>query len=567
MITSLSDLEVLRDTVKKMVFDIDIKKYGISAEDSSILCDSYGFIDSVYMWVSNDKKSKKYNLESLNDKIDRLIPVINRYLNHVSPETKNNEPKKFHYEILSSCKHDDGMVTITFKDGGACLVSSDSIQKLIDTTQCEQFYFDFRNCVDIDKFMSEVQSIGKKLNISNVELKDISEFSFYKEYILSNGWNIKVNSIGILVDDMDYYEFQEFMDSHSDKLSEDALFEFNKYTVKQDTGTKNINPFNLSVNDINFDDIITAISGINRFAGQTKALHDDLDNDFYTVGQHTLAMHDAIIYSPDSIGIGHLSKEECVDMAKIALVHEAFEGITGTDLITPFKYATAKNEYKVAEAEAERVIEKALGFPLMTSELKKIDKMMAATEGYYLLGQSNTDWKNYAQVLDKKVLCIGLAQEEVKERLTILYEEYGLNEKLEDYRFKFNKAIEQDKIFEAKMNEYTETLKGFDINQDTYMALCHVKAKSGIVKIGNQAIIGLDSGKHLLMQRSGGLLVGGANYLYDSIDTASTHHDIKSDIEALSTLDYNQKEKCLLETENRIKDYCDSKSQEQYIVA
>lgn len=339
---------------------------------------------------------------------------------------------------------------VSFEDGGVVgLIDGSIATKLIDTVHARDFEKEFANCINKAEFCETlINKKSEKLGISSIQNIDVDDYSWYKEYLLDNGESVKINSNGVLIN-KEYFSFNDFLNNYKERLSEGAYYEFNKYCVKQDTGERLINPFNLDANDIDIDDIITSLSGINRFAGHTKSLQMSSNKDFYTVGQHTLSMYYAIKNHPEKIGLGGVSQAYRDKMAKQALLHEAFEGITGTDLISPFKYATKNNEYKIAENDAEAVMEKIFGMALMTPELKKIDKSLAVTEGYYLVGQGNVDWSTYGDIYDENLLMTQKSQVDVKNELKMIFEKEGLNKLLEDYRFYYNK---NQRIYNTEIN-------------------------------------------------------------------------------------------------------------------
>ena len=453
--------------------------------------------------------------------------------------------KEFFYQFLNVLKSENSIYNIAFTDGGALQLNKNRVIPFMSSPHAIDFQNKFNVTSDKESILREIELESQKIRISSIQENNFSRYSWNKEYLMSDGSNVKVNSIGILVNDEDYYNFDEFLSKHKDVLEEDAFFEFNKYVTKQDTGTKVINPFNLNADDICLDDIITALSGINRFAGQTKALYDDLSNDFYTVGQHTLAMYEAIINIPEKLGLADLSKSEIELMAKQSLLHEAYEGITGTDLISPFKYATSKNEYKIAENEAEDVLEKIFNFPLMTPELKKIDRMMASTEGYYLVGKSNTDWENYAKVLDKDLLLVHASQQEVKERLIELYTEFGFYKTLDNYKENFLKHLGEDEIYKAKETEYRLVFKDFNISDESLITLVNLRCFGKIEEGDEEIRLNLETGKKLHVKKSGEVYIEGKgeSIKVNSIQmVAELEEKMKLDFDnKLSEQDYNQK--------------------------
>lgn len=430
--------------------------------------------------------------------------------------------KNHFYELLSVSQLQEDVYNVAFKDGGVLQLNG-KVAPIIPTPQVMNFQERYSVQGDKESITEELQAYMKKITISSVKSNDISKYSWNKEYIMSDNSNIKVNSIGVLYNDIGFYDFEEFLAKFKDTLHDEAIFEFNKYLTKQNTGERIINPFNLAAKDVALEEIATALSGINRFAGQTKALHDTLDNDFYTVGQHTLAMYYTILETPEKLGLIGYEKEELVHMAKQALLHEAYEGITGTDLISPFKYATSKNEYKIAENEAEAVLEKVFDFPLMTPELKSVDKMMASTEGYYLVGQSHTDWSAYAQVLEPEVLQVYLSQTQVKERLIELYYEHGFFNALESYIEAFDSHLEEDVIYRAKLEEYSQVFEGYSLDDASLKTLTKLRSFGGLQKEDEEIRFTLETGKELKITTEGEVFISSTSgdiRIHDLSDTS-----------------------------------------------
>lgn len=455
---------------------------------------------------------------------------------------ENNQKKspEFSYENIKKIKQDGNNTYISLGDSGVLIINPNGVNALIDTFQSNSIIEDVEMAIKDGQYKQYVDGLVKSLDgkcgISQVNRIEIDEYVSYKEYTLDDGEAVKINSHGVIDSAGSYYSFEEFRDAHKDKLTEDAYYEFNKYCVMQDTGDRLINPFNLNVNDIKIDDIITSLSGINRFAGQTKSLQEDIGSDFYTVGQHTLAMYNVIKYAPEKTGLGDASEAVRNKMAKQALLHEAFEGITGTDLITPFKYATKKNEYKIAEVEAESVMEKIFEMPLMTSKLKKIDKAMAATEGYYLVGQGNVDWEKYGDILPKEVLTLGLSQEEIKVQLKSLYEKEGLVETLQDYKYRYNKNLENDIIFKAKVEKYGSILDCYEVDDKVKVVLARQREKH--IDISKDSVdIVMRNDVKLRVEREGISVIRDKDIsIVDTNDFMFDH-----DIEDILKLDYEKK--------------------------
>lgn len=442
--------------------------------------------------------------------------------------------KKIH-KILGIKAHNDSHI-VSLVDGGVISISKDEVNDLIPSQQAKSLVFEYSNISDKEKYLNALRDDNNKLKISNLEFIDNGPYSWHKEYILNNGSVVLVNSIGIIYDEK-YYDFEEFLKKHKDDLSEDAFYEFKKYSVKQDTGTGIINPFNLDANSIELNDIIVALSGINRFAGQTKALYSELDNDFYSVGQHSLAMYYAIKNRPNDINIGHMSQDERDLLAKQALLHELYEGVTGTDLISPIKYATKNGDYRVAETEAEIIAEKIFGFALMTDELKKIDRSMAATEGHYLVGQSNTDWAGYSELYNKDILFVDLSKNEVKERMVALFKEEGLYQTLKNYRFAFGESLVDDKIFQAKVLRNNEIL-GESVHKELIQAINNLKIPKGIEVLSDEEIsIEMMTGKRLYIKDGEASVIGKDEEI--KINTSGLASGILNDINRGGLLGFN----------------------------
>lgn len=483
-------------------------------------------------------------------------------------EKINTEDLNITFEdIKKVSKNEAGEYIISFNDGGVgTLVSSNKegsvVVPLISTHQFLQF--SQRLSEPHEEIFTQLDLIEKSnIGISQVRNIDEDKFSSYKEYILDNGEVFILNSHGIIDKNKNYFSFEEFLENNKSRLSEDAYFEFNKYTVKQDTGSSLINPFNLDISDVSIDDIITALSGINRFAGQTKLLQEEGGVDFYTVGQHTLAMYRAIKETPELVGLENVSLAERNVMAKQALLHEAFEGITGTDLITPFKYATKKNEYKIAEVEAEMVMEKAFGMPLMTPELKKIDKMMAATEGHYLVGQSNVKWDEYGGVLPKESLLLGFSQLEVKEKLKEVYQKEGLYEVLESYKNDYRFNLKKDVVFGAKLAVYKEAFAPLGFNENQIESIALLKHQKLTQDNGVVSVI-LDNGA-TLVANSDVIGVKTSSLSFNALhkDDCMFEHNLKS----CSRLDYSSSSEMEVSQSQEIDDFLNNQNKNIGIIS
>ena len=464
------------------------------------------------------------------------------------PSQLQSEISNFSELNIKQVQYQEDGVVVSFQDGGVvALIDNQRPSVMIGTVQAKGFRGYYLSLKDADEFKAKLsEDFGKKSSISSIEIIEVDDYSRHKEFVLSNGINVKINTHGVVVDDQDYFTHENFISECKELLDEDAYFEFNKYTVKQDTGDRLINPFNLDVNDIKIDDIVTALSGINRFAGQTKLLKEDIlsDSDFYTVGQHTLAMYSVIKNNPELVGLENASDEYCSKLAKMALSHESYEGLTGTDLITPFKYATKKNEYKTAETEAEEVMEKAFGLPLMNKELKKIDKAMAATEGYYLVGNKNVDWSSYGKILPQSVLKTNMTQKEVQRALTEAFEEEGISAKLEDYKHEYNSRLtleSNDKIFNKKLDYLKGKFKenSIDYNEKGLVFLARQRFSDvsvdldGIsIRLDNSAVLNIDRGFNVNCFNGTG-----------SVEIDLDDFMISQNFSELTRLDYNEYQK------------------------
>ena len=487
-----------------------------SAEGGGVKAFTFAFIN-----YYNASIKKNDNLDALRDKalkaydsarsnLVEKFGIDDEFIKYFDKELGLIDSQLFDDKIFEKVKkvqRNGKSVTVSFEDGGVVgLVDNNVSINFIGTVQARDFGKEFMACGNKAEFCEYLMNKKSgELGISSVRNIDVDEYSSYKEYLLDDGRNIKINSSGVLVDD-EYLCFNDFLNKNKDRLSEDAYFEFNKYCVKQDTGERLINPFNLDANDINIDDIVTALSGINRFAGQTKILQMGGGDDFYTVGQHTLSMYYAIKNHPEKVGLEGVSQAYRDKMAKQAALHEAFEGITGTDLISPFKYATKKNEYKIAENDAEAVMKKIFGMALMTPELKKIDKSLAATERYYLVGRGNVDWNGDDEIYDESLLMTRMSQVDVKNELKMIFEKEGLNKLLEDYRFYYNKNLGNDLIFGKKLERYVRELDGFGLRDKDVLLLAKLR-ETGISTCDSGVEIVIDNGGVIKIDNNGAKVV------------------------------------------------------------
>ena len=404
--------------------------------------------------------------------------------------------------ILSS-SHSDNTSHVIFKDGGIISYSpSDDIKTIYSTTQSSQFLNNNIN-LSVEKkesLFDDIHSEYDRLGISSLELTVLDKHFeegkyFYGDVIeLSDGTALFADDKGISVhknkDNMHLalsgdieasnqaklYSFKDFLLEYEDKVSVSAIKELSKYAVEQDTGSSIINPFNLTPEGINFTDMATSLSGINRFAGQTEKLYGS-DNEFYTVGQHCLAGYHYILNHPSKEEYSALSDEQKGNfpyhedfckftqnqkqiLANAFANHEFFEAITGIDLIKPFKYADTDGAYFTAEKKGEDVFELFKGSPVMTPTLKKIDNLMASIEGRELVGWDRDNNNNVsADVLFMVHDNQKLVQSEVKKQLLNIWEESGTIGKINDF------IKMRDKYKEHTLHSRLEHSSNLDVNK------------------------------------------------------------------------------------------------------
>lgn len=134
-----------------------------------------------------------------------------------------------------------------------------------------------------------------------------------------------------------------------------------------------LNPFALFDSDFNnlSKQLCVTLPRICRFWGQTET--------FYSVAQHCLSM------------VKYFEGDR--ELQKIALIHEAFEGLTGMDVATPVKRMLPA--YKAAEERALASIARLHGLTYPFPDLiKRIDKGLMAMEGEALMKNGNTNWRS-----------------------------------------------------------------------------------------------------------------------------------------------------------------------------
>lgn len=114
-----------------------------------------------------------------------------------------------------------------------------------------------------------------------------------------------------------------------------------RVTIKTYSG-RIVDPFEMTVDDIDLDDIAHALSSICRFGGHTRH--------FYSVAQHSVYVAEYVC---------HRDPENHVRQ-KTALLHDAVEAYLG-DLVRPLKRRPEMAVYLEVETELEQVIAKKFG--------------------------------------------------------------------------------------------------------------------------------------------------------------------------------------------------------------
>ncbi|WP_343353003.1 hypothetical protein V3I05_06450 [Helicobacter mastomyrinus] len=143
------------------------------------------------------------------------------------------------------------------------------------------------------------------------------------------------------------------------------------HTLVMNASGKLINPFALKDSDFDVNVIAQTLSRTCRFWGQTKR--------FYSVAQHWLVMAEIF--------------EGNLELQKWALLHEAFEGLTGMDIPSPIKNSPHMQAYREAEERALNQTANLFGLtPPMPEEIKIADKRLMVSEALVLMNTENYEW-------------------------------------------------------------------------------------------------------------------------------------------------------------------------------
>jgi hypothetical protein len=324
----------------------------------------------------------------------------------------------------------ENIQTVIFKDYGVVCFNQNTSEffTLSNSLHVEEFNELNKNKSEreISGLFLKINNEFDKLHISSLESISLEKYIdegkyFYGDIILlSNGVAVWIDDNGVSVhQDKEemfnslrgnensamkarYFSFEAFVTEYSQLLSVEAKRIAGKYSVVQSTGTTKINPFHLYPEMINFTDLATSLSGINRFAGQTPKLYGK-ESEFYTVGQHCIAGYNYIKNHPTFEEFETMSDDEKLNyplyedfcgmdyeqklhLAHLFSMHEFYEAITGIDMIKPFKNADENGSYPTAEKKGEKLMEMIIGEACMTPLLKKVDNLMAAVEGKELVG-------------------------------------------------------------------------------------------------------------------------------------------------------------------------------------
>ncbi|HWK44019.1 MAG TPA: YfbR-like 5'-deoxynucleotidase [Stellaceae bacterium] len=133
--------------------------------------------------------------------------------------------------------------------------------------------------------------------------------------------------------------------------------------------------------DIEIGDLLTGISRVNRWCGQTRGECG------YNVAQHSVVV--------EAILLGMVAAKASRALRQWALVHDLAEGVFG-DIVTPVKAVIGEHGYRELEQRLERAIRLRIGLPATLppdwhAAVKRADRIAAVTEAVRLAGWSEAD--------------------------------------------------------------------------------------------------------------------------------------------------------------------------------
>lgn len=340
----------------------------------------------------------------------------------------------------------------SFKDGGVTIFTTppnadnnSSIFTPIPTPQTEAFLAHLQT-IDKNAIEALIKNHSKAV-VSKESFVNINPYEWGKAYTLNNGGFVFVDDTKLryFASEKDC-SLNEEVTHHSEpiftldieppllinkeliantfekeggvRLSDEALERLCLCGVRQAVKDgRLINPFNLRPEDLKLSALATSLSRICRFAGQTKVN--------YSVAHHIISMANLDEVQNDPVKKLHV------------VLHELYEAVTGIDMITPYKYSTSTNEYRLAEQRAEEVFKNIFGMEqFMPAEIKLIDNRMCATEGIHLMDHNpHVRWDAKCEPYSFQVFkpAIALSQEKACDVLMQLFCECGVQEKLDAY--------------------------------------------------------------------------------------------------------------------------------------
>jgi len=133
--------------------------------------------------------------------------------------------------------------------------------------------------------------------------------------------------------------------------------------------------------DIEIGDLLTGISRVNRWCGQTRGECG------YNVAQHSVVV--------EAILLDMVAAKASLALRQWALVHDLAEGVFG-DIVTPVKAVIGEHGYRELEHRLERAIRLRIGLPATLPPdwqvaVKRADRIAAVTEAVHLAGWSEAD--------------------------------------------------------------------------------------------------------------------------------------------------------------------------------
>ena len=122
-----------------------------------------------------------------------------------------------------------------------------------------------------------------------------------------------------------------------------------------------VDPCHIRVSEVHLSDIVHALSHINRFGGHTAF--------GWSVGQHSILVYEAFI----ALYRAQYQVAPAPAFCRAVILHDKTEIILG-DIVRGLKYSPLFEAYRTLENVTDATMDKALGLPARTGELKVLCK-------------------------------------------------------------------------------------------------------------------------------------------------------------------------------------------------